>query len=257
MKKKNYLKIKNYVEFLKIALKRTRSEADYFIFQKIQGQFLIKYLLSIDINLNDYYILDLANGYGGGTHELTSYSKKVFGLDLNNLFRSNSINQVSGNALQTPFQDNTFDLIICSSLIEHLEQPEKLLCEIKRILKPNQYLYLSYPPFFSINGGHDYAPFHLLGEKAAVILSKFFSKIMMKKKFGKKLEIRNSFKNAYGNWGLYKMTIKYGRQLINNSGFKILDQSTKWIPMNFSQIPIIGEFLTWHIQFLLVNEKYE
>ena len=163
-------------------------------------------------------------------------------------------NQVLGDALATPFKENSFDLIICASLIEHLENPELLLLEIKKILKPNCFLYLSFPPFYSINGGHDYIPFHVFGEKLAVLFSRFFSKIFNRKRFGKKITISESFKTAHGDWGLYKMSIRRARNLIHGANFEIIDQSTKWIPINFSKLPILNEVLTWHVQFLLKNE---
>ena len=40
-----------------------------------------------------------------------------------------------GDVTKTEFDDNTFDTIICGEVIEHLEEPEKLIKELTRITK--------------------------------------------------------------------------------------------------------------------------
>jgi len=44
---------------------------------------------------------------------------------------------VVANSHQTPFDDNTFDRVVCVEMLEHDDNPFKTLEEIKRILKPN------------------------------------------------------------------------------------------------------------------------
>lgn len=41
-----------------------------------------------------------------------------------------------GNAEKLEFGDDSFDVILCSELLEHLHEPEKCLAEIYRVLKP-------------------------------------------------------------------------------------------------------------------------
>lgn len=36
-----------------------------------------------------------------------------------------------------PFKDNSFDLILCINVLEHIKDYKKALMEIKRVLKPN------------------------------------------------------------------------------------------------------------------------
>lgn len=40
------------------------------------------------------------------------------------------------NALQLPFADDTFDKVICSEVLEHIEDWQGVLAEIERVLKP-------------------------------------------------------------------------------------------------------------------------
>ena len=55
-----------------------------------------------------------------------------------------------GDIYKLPYKDNSFDVVICSEVMEHLEDPEKALKELKRVTK--KYLFLSVPnePFFTI-----------------------------------------------------------------------------------------------------------
>lgn len=44
-----------------------------------------------------------------------------------------------------PFQNNSIDFIISNSVLEHIENPEKVVSEIKRVLKPGGKAYISVP----------------------------------------------------------------------------------------------------------------
>lgn len=44
---------------------------------------------------------------------------------------------VKGDGHKIPFNKASFDFIICNEVLEHVENPEKVLLEIKRVLKPN------------------------------------------------------------------------------------------------------------------------
>ena len=47
-----------------------------------------------------------------------------------------------------PMPDATFDMIFCSQTLEHVKEPVRALCEMRRILKPGGQLWLSAPFFF-------------------------------------------------------------------------------------------------------------
>lgn len=55
-----------------------------------------------------------------------------------------------GNIYQLPYKANTFDVVLCSEVLEHLEHPEEALKELQRVTK--HYLVLSVPnePLFTI-----------------------------------------------------------------------------------------------------------
>ena len=64
-----------------------------------------------------------------------------------------------------------------------------------------------------------------------------------------------SFAGIYADWGLFVMTIAKARRLIAKSGLRMLDQSTRYFPRSFARWPLLGELLTWHVQFLLQSPE--
>ncbi len=49
------------------------------------------------------------------------------------------------NALKLPFEDNSFDKVICSEVLEHVPDYQGVLKEINRVLKPDGLMALSVP----------------------------------------------------------------------------------------------------------------
>jgi SAM-dependent methyltransferase len=146
-----------------------------------------------------------------------------------------------------PFESNTFDLIYCSSLIEHVANPDNLLSESWRVLKPGGNLYLSFPPFFSLAlvGGHQFKPFHFLGERMAVRLTNLVHGS----------NYRN-YGSAYGNFGLYPLTIDRVKNRLLAQRFLILDIFARMIPINTARLPgRLKDLLTWHVCYLTQKPK--
>jgi ubiquinone/menaquinone biosynthesis C-methylase UbiE len=63
-----------------------------------------------------------------------------------------------GDVRQLPYADDEFDLIVCFETIEHVPDPERVLDELKRVLKPGGMLALSTPNRDVYAPGN---PFHL------------------------------------------------------------------------------------------------
>jgi len=60
---------------------------------------------------------------------LADFYKKKFNLDYSSIFF------IEGRAEKLPFKDNYFDVVVLANVLDHVEQPEKALSEVKRVLK--------------------------------------------------------------------------------------------------------------------------
>lgn len=55
-----------------------------------------------------------------------------------------------GTIYHIPFKDDSFDLVICSEVLEHLEYPEKALEELERVTKKNCIISVPHEPWFML-----------------------------------------------------------------------------------------------------------
>lgn len=108
-------------------------------------------------------ILDL--GCGQGRHALQAYVTDrvhAVGLDMNPNRLSEARRQLEGLAqddperrlsflvgdgMKLPFSDASFDKVICAEVLEHLHDYERVVAEVRRILRPGGVLAVSVPRF--------------------------------------------------------------------------------------------------------------
>jgi 2-polyprenyl-3-methyl-5-hydroxy-6-metoxy-1,4-benzoquinol methylase len=95
-------------------------------------------------------ILDVGCGSGEISAHLAALGHRLSGIDIS----PTAINKYSGRGFRgmvgdlekgIPAAPGAFDLIWCSEVIEHLQHPEFLLSECRRLLKPQGQLILSTP----------------------------------------------------------------------------------------------------------------
>lgn len=233
--------LKDYIRLYRLAKRRNKSEKDYFGFEKFQAEMVVGLLKRKNIKLKGAKVLDIGSGRGGYSHALGKNGAFVVSLDIDTN-RSLNKNFVNADASRLPFKHESFDIVFCSSVIEHLKNPKSMLLGIRRILKKNGILYLSFPPFWSPVGAHQFKPFHYLGEKTAIKLARKFYRVRS----------HSSYDDEYGR--LYIMTIRKAKKLLKESGLRIISVSTRHFPINLAKIPLFNEFLTWHIEFLVQRQ---
>lgn len=85
-------------------------------------------------------ILDLGCGRGGVVERIHQRAGLTVGadVDVTSLMehRAPAIGRVAADAGALPFADESFDLVICSWVLEHLQRPRMTFIEISRVLRP-------------------------------------------------------------------------------------------------------------------------
>jgi len=116
-------------------------------------------LISLAKPLLPQTILDAGCGEGFTMEKLlkSAVCKKIEGVEYSKdaillgkkLFPKLTFKQAS--AYELPYKDNSFDLVICTEVLEHLEEPTKAFKEMLRVSK--KYLIISVPnePFFMLS----------------------------------------------------------------------------------------------------------
>lgn len=250
------INLSDYLELWRVSRWRLRSEADYRRFQAFQAGLVLKYLQAHNVAIRGQTVLDLGSGIGGYSEEMARRGATVLSVDLmaTTVALADGCLPLSGNAQALPIRNAAIDFVFCASLIEHVPQPDQLLAEVHRVLKPGGYCYLSFPPYYSPLGGHEFAPFHYLGEQWAMRLvgaRRWRSHPDWAQKLYKVAETPTSFASTYDDWGLFVMTIAKAQRLIHASGLELINLSTRYLPVSVIRWPLLGELLTWHAQFLL------
>lgn len=79
--------------------------------------------------------LDIGSGLGATLIKLTHIAEDVIGLDIvNNIDSDLPFVYCDLNSKYLPFKNESFDLIICTEVLEHLHHPHQVLKEMNRIL---------------------------------------------------------------------------------------------------------------------------
>jgi len=110
-------------------------------------------------------ILEVGSGFGAFTvFSRAIYGYRTYGVEPDPLARDLarelaeltgvdvSIENCAGENLS--FADQSFDFVYSSNVLEHVQDPARVLAESIRVLKPEGYLFFTYPNFCSVWEGH-------------------------------------------------------------------------------------------------------
>lgn len=111
------------------------------------------YFVTSHFQLKDKIVLDIASGEGYGTNILAQHAKYVYGVDIaeeavvhaRSKYKADNLKYMQGSATNIPIETGTIDMVVSFETIEHHDKHEEMMCEIKRILKPNGILVISSP----------------------------------------------------------------------------------------------------------------
>lgn len=114
---------------------------------------LHRYAIACDY-ANGKTVLDIATGEGYGSCLLARKAKRVVGVDISEESIAHArekyagyknLDFVRGSCTDIPFERETFDMVVSFETIEHLAEHDKMLEEIKRVLKKDGLLIISSP----------------------------------------------------------------------------------------------------------------
>lgn len=101
----------------------------------------------------DAKVLDCGSGIGLSLYYLSKFYKNIIGIDVdqqNIRIAKKQFNKLGCNTKiilydgkKLPYRDNTFDLIISMEVWEHVKNPDIMLSEIRRVLKPGGILHIT------------------------------------------------------------------------------------------------------------------
>lgn len=228
-----------------LGLRRFRSHADYRSMQRFIAEASIKDLRKMGIDISNARILEVGAGRGGYSQVLAEQAGEFIASDFEQdlFFTQTTIPFVQFDATAPlPFSNGQFDLLYCSSLIEHVTRPHEMLSEFRRVLRAQGCLYLTFPPFYSLFmiGGHQFKPFHLINQQLALR--------MYNKRHHAHIE---NFATSFGTFGLYPLRIDEVKAMIVKSGFKIQKIYTRMSPINTANLPgKLKDLATWHVCYV-------
>ena len=114
-------------------------------------------------------IVDLGCGPGFYTEALRATGASVIPVDNDEgemtMVGSRPEGALLADAGDLPLEDESVDGAFCSNLLEHTPDPEAVIREIERVLRPGGWGYISWTNWYSPWGGHDMTPYQYLGPR--------------------------------------------------------------------------------------------
>lgn len=158
--------------------------------------------------LDELVVLDVGSSTGIIDNYLAGYFKKVTGIDIDSAavahaskaFHKNNLEFLEADAMNLQFADNSFDVVICSQVYEHVPDSTRLMEEIFRVLKPSGVCYFSAGNRISIMEPHYRLPFLSILPKG---LAHLYMKITGKG--------THYYEEHLSYWGLKKLTRSFVR----------------------------------------------
>lgn len=130
----------------------TGERLETFVFNENTIEHLHRYAITLPY-IRGKDVLDIASGEGYGSNIMAQFAKNVIGVDIDeksvlaskNKYTKKNLNFFVGSALSIPLESSSVDVVVSFETIEHLDQHEEMLHEIKRVLRKDGVLLMSSP----------------------------------------------------------------------------------------------------------------
>ena len=116
-------------------------------------RYTVQNILAAASHSRQLMLLDIGCGTGQLMEELKKFGT-VYGVDISRDALSfckkrglTNLSQATLGKTKLPFKDKTFDAVFCLDVLEHIDEWEKSLLELKRVLKPQGFLIVTVPAY--------------------------------------------------------------------------------------------------------------
>lgn len=151
---------------------------------------LHRYAIAMSL-IKDKTVLDIASGEGYGSNLLSYECQHVYGVDIDEKtierakgkYRRDNLNFIKGSTSAIPLNTNSVDVVISFETLEHHDEHEQMLSEIKRVLRPDGFLLISSPDKHFYSDLRKYNnPYHikeLYKSEFIELISKYFNEYQL------------------------------------------------------------------------------
>ena len=147
---------------------------------------------------------------------------------------------VLGSGTALPFADGSFDVVYSSNVLEHVADPWTMADEMVRVTRAGGTVICSYTLWWGPWGGHETAPWHLLGGDFAA------------RRYQRKHH--RPPKNAYGS-SLFPVTAAAGVQWAHErADAQVIAVAPRYLPRSLawiSRVPGLREVASWNLVIVL------
>jgi len=96
-------------------------------------------------------LLDIGCGEKPYKEMAAPYVREHIGVDHEATFHDKSNIDLPGTAYRVPLEDNSVDCVLCTDVLEHLEEPKEAVAEAFRVLKPGGSAIYTVPLFWHLH----------------------------------------------------------------------------------------------------------
>lgn len=156
------------------------------IINETMVEHLHRYAITFDF-IKNKKVLDIACGEGYGCYLMSKMASHITGIDIDyqtinkakDKYNITNIDFLQGDIFKIPANKQSFDVITCFETLEHTDNHDAVLKELKRVLKPSGLLFISTPDKKNYSEKRNYSnPFHkkeLYFEQFKLLVEQYFT----------------------------------------------------------------------------------
>jgi ubiquinone/menaquinone biosynthesis C-methylase UbiE len=182
--------------------KYTGERLETYIYSKSTIDHLHRYAIASKF-IKDKIVLDIASGEGYGSNLMSKDAAFVYGVDIDKTtvenaklkYKKENLQFLVGNTSAIPLENNSVDIVISFETVEHHNEHDEMMLEIKRVLKPSGMLIISTPDKLTYSDKRNYK-------------NEFHVKELYKQEF------KNLIANYFENYQLLNQSYINGNSLV-------------------------------------------